>query len=122
MTIKENQIKLVEALRSGKYKQGRKQLRDKDRFCFWGVACDLSGLGNWEDRQYSDGGKRYVIDSTLYGSFALPPVEVKDWVGFNDIRAVIIDGSFASLFDHNDNGKSFAQLADAIEQQIINKA
>ena len=37
--------KLVDALRSRKYKQGVGRLRIDDKFCCLGVACDISGLG-----------------------------------------------------------------------------
>ena len=34
-------IKWAEALESGKYKQGRGALKDKDQFCCLGVSCDV---------------------------------------------------------------------------------
>lgn len=38
----ENQKKLVAALRSGKYKQGKEMLRpSEDEYCCLGVACDI---------------------------------------------------------------------------------
>lgn len=41
--------KWLEALRSGKYKQGRKKLRSEDdEFCCLGVLCDISGQGQWK--------------------------------------------------------------------------
>ncbi len=40
--------KWIEALRSGKYKQGRNALRpDEDCYCCLGVLCDVSGFGQW---------------------------------------------------------------------------
>ena len=41
-----------EALESGKYKQADGQLRAGDAFCCLGVACDLSGTGDWEGDAY----------------------------------------------------------------------
>ncbi len=38
---KKNIQKLVNALRSGKYTQGRKALQDGDKFCCLGVACKV---------------------------------------------------------------------------------
>ena len=38
----------VKALRSGKYKRAVGQLHDADgNYCVLGVACDISGLGEW---------------------------------------------------------------------------
>lgn len=39
--------KWVKALRSGKYIQGTGRLRVGDSYCCLGVACDISGLGEW---------------------------------------------------------------------------
>lgn len=44
----------VEALRSGKYKQGKGWLRQEEpgvepTFCCLGVLCDLSGQGRWKE-------------------------------------------------------------------------
>jgi hypothetical protein len=53
--------KWVEALRSGKYKQGKQALRNKaDCYCCLGVLCELSGLGKWQDNELID------LDHFLY--------------------------------------------------------
>lgn len=36
--------KWVEALRSGKYKQGKRVLRSGDKFCCLGVLCEVVGI------------------------------------------------------------------------------
>ena len=41
----QTKAKWVEALRSGKYKQGRGQLRLGDTYCCLGVLCDIMGTG-----------------------------------------------------------------------------
>ena len=41
------QERWLTALESGEYKQTRDLLRDDNGFCCLGVACDLSGLGEW---------------------------------------------------------------------------
>lgn len=114
---KDNQLKLVEALRSGKYKQGRGRLRDAGCFCFWGVACDISGVGQWE----GDGALCFTTKGSDFKAYALPSPLVESWLGFNVEATVKIDGISDSLMGHNDTGSTFEQLADAIEQQIINK-
>jgi hypothetical protein len=113
--MKENQQKLVEALRSGRYQQGRGELKSRfedNCFCFWGVVCDVSGLSSWTKSNIG-GWNNYM------GEAVFPPNAVKDWVGFDCSIGVTIDGHEADLMVHNDNGISFAQLADAIEQQIM---
>jgi hypothetical protein len=47
------QLELVAALRSGRYKQIRGSLKRGDCFCADGVACDISGLGEWLDDAYA---------------------------------------------------------------------
>lgn len=38
---KEQKAKWIEALRSGDYKQGQGALREDDRFCCLGLACEI---------------------------------------------------------------------------------
>ena len=41
-----------------------------------------------------------------------------DWAGIEfPIGEVLIDGSYTTLADENDNGYTFAELADLIEKQ-----
>src|SRR3990167_8465561 len=68
--------RLVTALRSGKYKRGKGQLRDDDKFCCLGVACDISGVGEWQ-------GDAYVVKKWGAG-FATLPGPVAKYFGFNE--------------------------------------
>lgn len=43
--------KWIETLRSGKYKQGQRELRNGDHFCCLGVLCDLVDSTGWEPAQ-----------------------------------------------------------------------
>lgn len=59
----------VEALRSGEYEQGRTWLRENDRYCCLGVACELyrkhTGIGRWESNCFDSGSgakSQYVSD------------------------------------------------------------
>jgi hypothetical protein len=63
-----------EALESGKYKQTTHSLRKGDGFCCLGVACDLSGAGEW------DGDCFFVAD--LPEEEVLPE-EIKEQLGFS---------------------------------------
>lgn len=82
--------KWVEALRSGKYEQGKYYLSDGGKFCCLGVLCDVRGL-------------RPERNSDLY---AYP---LRDVLSFHDCEV---------LAGMNDRGKSFAEIADYIEQHI----
>lgn len=113
---------LVRALRSREYDQSRYGLHDQSGgFCVNGILCELHRLecgGEWVDSQLHGDDDMYYLgqDSAL-------PTEVIDWaeVAGNGSDSVIIDGSSLPLFIHNDRGIPFAQLADAIEHQLIDK-
>ncbi len=104
--IKERAMELVAALRSGKYKQGFDQLRLRDAFCCLGVACDISGIGQWvREEQYDCAGDCRI------GAL---PTSVQDYFGFRTCEGEIYGGpSLAHLND--EERKSFAEIADVIE-------
>ncbi len=107
--------KWVEALRSGEYKQGKGQLRDKDSFCCLGVLCDIhhkeSGEGRWFAEEYESGGT---------SSVAILPPPVMRWAGLPDTGGVwgnpAIGGETCVYF--NDTGTPFDRIADMIEADL----
>jgi hypothetical protein len=114
MANKENIRKWVEALRSGKYKQGRGILRSvNDEFCCLGVACDVSQVAEWE---LCTTRFRYITTTNL-------PPEVQDWLGIDN------DEVYLSLPDYEDNLTAvalndryrfaFDQISDAIEKTYL---
>jgi hypothetical protein len=115
---KDKATKLINALRSGRYKQGRGRLvNDKNKFCCLGVACDISNTSlEWERGSYGTwtiGGERYYLPEAImqeYGFHSRTGVP-------RDDRELIINGkSYACLSGANDNGVSFEEIADYIEQ------
>jgi hypothetical protein len=114
MLIPERKAELVAALRSGKYKQGRGYLKSQNGFCCLGVACDLYGKG--------DGWKHYGNDNgfAFEGMISALPDTVKDYFGFSGGFGdeVNIGPEKTVLSFHNDDGRTFAEIADAIEQQL----
>lgn len=102
--MNENTTKLVKALRSGEYEQAHGVLRLRDAFCCLGVACDISGVGEWDVSDH------YVTESAR--GYALLPSEVIDWLGWNSDSG-LYRGS--SLSRDNDMGATFNQIADNIE-------
>jgi hypothetical protein len=105
----------VAALRSGEYDQGTGQLRGYGRFCCWGVLCDLArseGIGTWN----SDG-----FDTAGGVFFSWPPDSVCKWAGVDVMKVmnpVPIADNLLPLSKHNDTGRTFAEIADAIEAQL----
>ena len=97
----------VDALRSGDYKQGKRWLRDNDKFCCLGVLCELAvEMG--------------VCGKDYDGSVSLLPTSVSKWSGVKDFHGdkVHIGEYSGRLTLHNDLGKTFEQIADAIEEQL----
>jgi len=105
---KENVLKVCDALESGKYEQGTNQMRmDMDgKYCCLGVACDVSGLGEWSD------------DDTYLGSRDFLPSEVKSWLGFADKYGPAICGKHSSS-SANDSGKSFYDISAAWRELVV---
>jgi hypothetical protein len=103
----------VAALRSGEYRQGDGCLRNiADEFCCLGVLCDVHEVGGW----HLDGGREFT-----YAGYdnELPPPDLKEWAGLDwQSTYVVIDGVLNTLYHHNDNGRTFAEIADAIEEQL----
>lgn len=84
------------ALRSGRYRQGRGQLRKNGRYCCLGVAAEVCGISSCT----ADFIKQ-CVQSTLFGDFVFLPGEIQQ-----------------QLSCMNDQGKSFAEIADYIEQNV----
>lgn len=107
----------VAALRSGKYVQASGSLRKDDGYCCLGVACDLSGQGEWQKEPWSSGStyKAWHFD---HESTMLPDA-VMDWLGMRDERGSYTKNgetvAHSSLSMANDTGYTFEQIADLIE-------
>ena len=100
----------VNALRSGKYQQGKKRLKTDDQFCCLGVLCDISGLSEWKKRP--DDKEEYL------GAYALLNKPIMDWSGMQNDSGYVSHGINYDfqLTNLNDKGSSFAELADIIEK------
>lgn len=98
---KEIKKQWVEALRSGRYRQTQNTLRVNDGFCCLGVLCDLVEPGLWE------------VNGSHFGANISPSALVRDIADLHD------DDTIAHLMDMNDSaGKSFAEIADYIEENL----
>lgn len=102
--------KWVRALRGGKYKQGKNQLRScRGKYCCLGVACKLVGL---PAREFEDA--TFISINGVGSLISMPkeiPIELIGYPSNNDL--------VAELSRLNDShGKSFSQIADWIEQNV----
>ncbi len=105
-----NMRKWVKALRSGEYQQTTGALKNSVGFCCLGVACDISKVGRWDSYNC------YTTDSD--GDWGTLPVEVCSWLGIKSKNPSLRSGhgrKAASILN-DDDGASFAQIADAIER------
>lgn len=113
----------VAALRSGQYKQGQNRLHADDRFCCLGVLCDITRPitgGMWlELPQY-----RNTNSPQLVFDFIIPlPSGGQDrstnFLPTIVMRSCQLDGiSEKQLIQMNDDGWTFAEIADWIEANL----
>ena len=134
----------VTALRSGHYKQGHGFLRqpddydaqtEPDRFCCLGVLCDLYAQMHPNDGHWHRDAAAisFVVPSddptqapAAYSGYL--PASVSAWAGLIEGDPVITTSSsiihgtpttLNSRLTHlNDSGRSFATIADYIEEQL----
>lgn len=119
----------VEALRSGKYKQGRNYLHTEDsgehHFCCLGVLCEIARENGVDvpvetirtGHPNDPGGPGTVY---LYGqsrSSGGLPDEVQNWVGLGTNLGNTYTPDVYSLSSRNDNGTPFDEIADIIESR-----
>ncbi len=119
MPNKDNIRKLVVALRSGEYQQGRDSLcmqeKGQSSYCCMGVACRLA---------IKDGVKIEVDDDSTYvkfdNTYSDAPQSIMDWLGIDRPQRNILqhmnDGSSAAL-DYEKY--SFLEIADYLEKTYL---
>lgn len=108
--------KWVAALRSGEYKQGQGKLRPStEEYCCLGVLCDIyskeTKTGLWNRDEF------FVNDSSATD---LPPKDVDKWAYINleEDKTFLYETSKGYLPELNDDGLSFTDIADLIEQEL----
>lgn len=105
--------KWVAALRSGEYEQGKEALFNNGCYCCLGVAAVVCGAKNDMLLQGDDSPAAYLYR----GEIDRPriPEDVLEAIPENIIGSC---GLPAKLAGFNDEGKSFADIADWIEQNV----
>jgi hypothetical protein len=116
---KENMTKLVEELETGNRNQANGVLRDDIGYCCLGVACDISGVGEWK---YD--GMSYIYVTDKHWSIGSLTTAVMNWLGIDTedpyANMLIVEGAGATYAsDLNDGGKSFAEIAKAIRETYL---
>lgn len=108
--------KWVAALRSGKYMQGAHCLRIGDNFCCLAVLCDILREQVSCEWKLINGSRGYRFDEEN----ALLSINVMEISGLEtDVGGYVqINGKSDSLVIHNDDGRTFEEIADAIEEQL----
>lgn len=103
----ELKAKWVEALRSGEYKQGFGRLRQQGEgaavaYCCIGVLCEVAG--------FKPHGDRYLDERLIPLIFSLDA---------STSRLLGLPSRVeSSLITSNDNGSTFAEIADKIERSV----
>lgn len=100
--------KWVEALRSGKYQQGRNRLKSGESYCCLGVLCDvLTKDGAISRRSWKDS-KNLTHEAALAADLPIPEGAHVTFKGGN--RSLVYLNDVVAL--------SFPEIADIIEQQL----
>lgn len=129
------------ALRSGDYEQTDGYLHVKadkssdtfdvsDGYCCLGVLCELAVADGVIQKQRVNGNSffEYGNPDKDDWDYSVLPVSVREWAGLQDANPYVNalkDGldpeqydAWAALSEANDNGSTFAQIADWIERDL----
>jgi hypothetical protein len=118
---KDIQDRWVLALRSGQYQQGAYSLNRENRFCCFGVLCELY----MDDHQYE---REHLSEDSgrvgYYGNYDLPQNPILNWAELSDQYGELPGMPNERDTDHapyltnlnDDAGLTFDQIADLIER------
>lgn len=113
MTKEEFKAKWLEALRSGRYKQGQGFLRCGDEYCCLGVALDIINPKGWSRRNPEH------QDSAIFVHEASQDTLSGKSDSFVDTGEVPLNGlDQIDLANMNDDGLSFGEIANFIEKNL----
>ena len=134
--VPEIKAEWIRRLRSGQYNQGKGALRrkrrtqEKDEYCCLGVLCEIAVeagvVQRFLKRELIPGAEKFAYGlSEEDQRTAFLPLEVQIWAGLNGTNPAIrrtspryphIRARFLS--DLNDQGTSFAEIADLIDASL----
>lgn len=117
--------KWVSALRSGNYAQGKGQLRRRNsfahttEFCCLGVVCEIAKAeGITELADFRGGGIFPYAGSNYPDARYGVPLNVMAWMELPGSPGGPVMDDYAMLANMNDHGKTFAEIADYIEENL----
>lgn len=120
MINKERVMLLVDALRSGKYKQGKaslgKQSQDGEENCCLGVACEVAIENGLElDKEYTENIVFYDNEATIL------PNSVRKWYGFKYNNPELLTGlgfvhGVPATMVNDEYGYSFEKISDMFKK------
>lgn len=117
MSVNKERVELLcQALESGTFRQGSGCLRNGDKYCCLGVACGVSGLGEWKEVIENDGVFEYL------GGHSFLPNRVIEWYGFNSHNPGIKlrwDDSCTMSQANDVYDLSFAEIAVALRRTYL---
>lgn len=114
----------IPALRGGTYRQGSRALHQGDTFCCLGVAVDLlmqaGEMPGWTDDPENGEAVIPLADGSVESGFLPPAVAARLGLahdgGHLDGEGWEIGGRrYVSLADANDDGATFAEIADTLD-------
>ena len=118
----------VDALRSGKYKQDIGHLRTRKGFCCLGVLCDVYSPENWvatgetiNDEVFENWHYKTVDEFGNHYAGEVLPHDVMEFcdMGTASPEIFIPHGQkYKTLASINDDGATFAEIADLIETHL----
>mgnify|MGYP000735863425 CR=1 FL=1 len=108
---KELRDKWVEALRSGRYQQGKGHLHAGECFCALGVLCDVLGLEWVPCEEIGDDLNNLPVYMAAGESTDGIPDSISEKIGLEDV-------DHAAVAIRNDSGDSFTGIADWIEAHV----
>lgn len=117
---KEIKARWINALLSGEYEQGKGFLRSPEgEYCCLGVLCDL-----YSKDTGIEWGKGRSGANTMHGLDGMTSNEVDRWAGFVESTQYTPELSvetydiLSTLADMNDEGATFKQIVDVIEEKL----
>jgi hypothetical protein len=124
-------VKFLKMLRSGLYTQTTGQLKTvsaegEEAYCASGLLCELHRLANlevakWKKQLPSTSDRAYVYrikGKTSPAKFLyMCPTFVAEWAGIDPEMYLVYKKKTQNLWELNDDGLSFKQLARLIEKQ-----
>lgn len=108
--IKDPEVKRkwIEALRSGKYKQGYRSLHKEDTFCCLGVQLDAAGC-EWKNSFWPIFSVAFINNEEI---------GTTTWSHSYCNKIGLTEQEMIDLFIINDRGETFVEIADYIEKNL----